>query len=147
MSMLPNYILVFIFAVFLIYSYINIKVKKAKVSNGCLYGIGIVVAVLLLGMSIYGIIFNIPLGQVQMLIENSFNIYKVKIKKSRNRYIQKITHETIELKPLRQNPQKYRRKESAGKRHENCLPKNRKNSTPQSTVRRNIHTEKYRKKY
>ena len=51
---------------------LNIKVKKAKVSNGCLYGIGIVVAVLLLGMSIYGIIFNIPLGQVQMLIENSF---------------------------------------------------------------------------
>lgn len=75
--MLPNYILVFIFAVFLIYSYINIKVKKAKVSNGCLYGIGIVVAVLLLGMSIYGIIFNIPLGQVQMLIENSFNIWSV----------------------------------------------------------------------
>ena len=72
MSMLPNYIWAFIFAVFLIYSYINIKVKKAKVSNGCLYGIGIVVAVLLLGMSIYGIIFNIPLGQVQMLIENSF---------------------------------------------------------------------------
>ena len=70
--MLPNYILAFIFAVFLIYSYINIKVKISKVSNGCLYGIGIVVAVLLLGMSIYGIIFNIPLGQVQMLIENSF---------------------------------------------------------------------------
>ena len=72
MSMLPNYILAFIFSVFLIYSYINIKVKKAKVSNGCFYVIGIVVAVLLLGMSIYGIIFNIPLGQVQMLIENSF---------------------------------------------------------------------------
>ena len=72
MSMLPNYILTFIFSVFLIYSYINIKVKKSKVSNGCLYEIGIVVAVLLLGMSIYGIIFNIPLGQVQMLIENSF---------------------------------------------------------------------------
>ena len=30
MSMLPNYILAFIFAVFLIYSYINIKVKKVK---------------------------------------------------------------------------------------------------------------------
>ncbi len=70
--MLPNYILTFIIAIFLIYSYINIKVEKAKVSNGCLYGIGIVVAVLLLGMSIYGILFNIPLGQVQMLIENSF---------------------------------------------------------------------------
>lgn len=70
--MLPNYILTFIIAIFLIYSYINIKVEKAKASNGCLYGIGIVVAVLLLGMSIYGIIFNIPLGQVQMLIENSF---------------------------------------------------------------------------
>lgn len=72
MSMLPNYILTFIFSVFLIYSYINIKVKISKVSNGCLYKIGIVVAVLLLGMSIYGILFNIPLGQVQFLIENSF---------------------------------------------------------------------------
>ena len=61
------------FTVFLIYSYINIKVKKSKVSNKCLYGIGILVAALLLGMSIYGIIFNIPLGQVQFLIENSFN--------------------------------------------------------------------------
>lgn len=72
MSMLPNYILAFILAVFLIYSFINIKVKKAKVSNGCIYGIGILVAILLLGMSIYGIIFNIPLGQVKLLIENSF---------------------------------------------------------------------------
>ena len=72
MSMLPNYIFAFIFTVFLVYSFINIKVKKAKVSNGCLYGIGILVAILLLGMSIYGIIFSIPLGQVQILIENSF---------------------------------------------------------------------------
>lgn len=72
MSMLPNYILAFIFTVFLIYSFINIKVKKAEVSNGCLYGIGILIAILLLGMSIYGIIFHIPLGQVQTLIENSF---------------------------------------------------------------------------
>ena len=71
--MLPNYILAFIFTVFLIYSLINIKVKKAKVSNGCLYGIGVLIAILLLGMSIYGIIFNIPLGQVQLMIENSFN--------------------------------------------------------------------------
>lgn len=70
--MLPNYILAFIFIVFLIYSFITIKVKKAKVSNGCLYGIGVFVAILLLGMSIYGIIFNIPLGQVQLMIENSF---------------------------------------------------------------------------
>lgn len=70
--MLPNYILAFIFIVFLIYSFINIKVKKAKISNGCLYGIGVFVAILLLGMSIYGIIFNIPLGQVQLMIENSF---------------------------------------------------------------------------
>ncbi|MDU5824335.1 MAG: hypothetical protein ACLTA5_10110 [Anaerococcus obesiensis] len=70
--MLPNYILAFILTVFLIYSFINIKVKKDKVSNGCLYGIGILIAILLLGMSIYGIIFNIPLGQVQTIIENSF---------------------------------------------------------------------------
>lgn len=72
MSMAPNYIFTFIFTVFLIYSFINIKVKKARVSNGCLYGIGILVAILLLGMSIYGIIFHIPLGQVQTLIENNF---------------------------------------------------------------------------
>ncbi|MDY4010525.1 MAG: hypothetical protein SOY60_02490 [Fusobacterium gastrosuis] len=72
MSMVPNYIFTFIFTVFLIYSFINIKVKKARVSNGCLYGIGILVAILLLGMSIYGIIFHIPLGQVQTLIENNF---------------------------------------------------------------------------
>lgn len=71
--MLPNYILTFIFTVFLIYSFINIKVKQAKVSNGCLYGLGVLIAILLLGMSIYGIIFNIPLGQVQLMIENSFN--------------------------------------------------------------------------
>ena len=70
--MLPNYILAFILTVFLIYSFINIKVKKAKVSNGCFYGIGVFIAILLLGMSIYGIIFNIPLGQVQLMIENSF---------------------------------------------------------------------------
>ena len=72
MYMLPNYILAFIFTVFLIYSFVNIKIKKAKVSNGCLYGVGGFVAILLLGMSIYGIIFNIPLGQVQLMIENSF---------------------------------------------------------------------------
>lgn len=72
MYMLPNYILAFIFTVFLIYSFINIKIKKTKVSNGCLYGIGVLIAILLLGMSIYGIIFNIPLGQVQLMIENNF---------------------------------------------------------------------------
>lgn len=72
MRMLPNYIFAFIFTVFLIYSFINIKVKKAKVSNVFLYGIGVLVAILLLVMSIYGIIFNIPLGEVQRLIENSF---------------------------------------------------------------------------
>ena len=72
MNMLPNYILAFIFTVFLIYSFVNIKIKKAKASNGCLYGIGVIIAILLLGMSIYGIIFNIPLGQVQLMIENSF---------------------------------------------------------------------------
>lgn len=60
------------FTVFLIHCYINIKVKKSKVSNKYFYKIGIVVAILLLGMSIYGILFNIPLGQVQFLIENSF---------------------------------------------------------------------------
>ena len=72
MEMLPNYIFAFIFTVFLIYSFKNIKIKKANLSNGCLYGFGILIATLLLGMSIYGIIFNIPLGQVQLMIENSF---------------------------------------------------------------------------
>lgn len=72
MSMLPNYIFAFIFIVFLIYSFVNIIVKKAKVNNGCLYGIGIFVAIVLFAMSVYGIMFHIPLGQVQMLIESSF---------------------------------------------------------------------------
>ncbi len=72
MDMLPNYIFAFIFTIFLIYSFINIKIKKANLSNGCLYGFGILIAILLLGLSIYGIIFNIPLGQVQLMIENSF---------------------------------------------------------------------------
>ena len=70
MNMLPNYILAFIFIVFLIYTFINIKVKKAKFSNGCLYGIGVIIAILIFAMSIYGIIFSIPLGQVQVMIEN-----------------------------------------------------------------------------
>ncbi len=70
MNMLPNYILALIFIVFLIYTFINIKVKKAKVSNEYLYGIGVIIAILLLAMSIYGIIFSIPLGQVQVMIEN-----------------------------------------------------------------------------
>lgn len=72
MNMLPNYIFAVIFAIFLIYSYVTIKIKKSKLSNGRLYGIGIMIAVLLLGISIYGIVFNIPLDQVQLLIENSF---------------------------------------------------------------------------
>ena len=72
MNMLPNYIFAVIFAIFLIYSYVTIKIKKSKLSNGRLYGIGFMIAVLLLGMSIYGIVFNIPLDQVQLLIENSF---------------------------------------------------------------------------
>ncbi|SUN75937.1 Uncharacterised protein [Streptococcus massiliensis] len=72
MSILPNYILAIICTVFLIYSYIIIKIKKAKIGNKFLYGIRIIIAILLLGMSVYGIIFNIPLGQVQSLIENSF---------------------------------------------------------------------------
>lgn len=70
MNMLPNYILAFIFIVFLIYTFINIKVKKAKVSNEYLYGIGVIIAILIFAMSIYGIIFSIPLGQVQLMIEN-----------------------------------------------------------------------------
>lgn len=72
MDMLPNYIFAFIFTIFLIYSFINIKIKKANFSNGCLYWFGILIAILLLGMSIYGIIFNTTLGQVQLMIENSF---------------------------------------------------------------------------
>mgnify|MGYP000857796362 CR=1 FL=1 len=35
--------------------------------------IGIIIAIILLAMSIYGIIFNIPLSQVQALIESKFN--------------------------------------------------------------------------
>ena len=70
--MLTLAFLTLIFIKLYIRNTVNIKVKKAKVSNGCLYGIGVFIAILLLGMSIYGIIFNIPLGQVQLMIENSF---------------------------------------------------------------------------
>lgn len=73
MSMLPNYVIAFICIVFLIYSAITLKIKKARVSNGCLYGIGVLLATLLLVMSIYGIVFDIPLGQVQALIERSLS--------------------------------------------------------------------------
>lgn len=72
MSMLPNYIFAVVLSAFLIYNYVNIRVRKAEVGNGCLLAIGIVLAVLLLGMSIYGIILGIPLGDVQVLIENIF---------------------------------------------------------------------------
>lgn len=74
MSMLPNYILAIVLSVFLIYKYISIKVNKVRVENPIVFAVGIVIAILLLGMSVYGIIFNIPLGQVQHLIEKAINL-------------------------------------------------------------------------
>lgn len=72
MRMAPNYVVSFMAAAFLIYSYVQITVKKAEVHNGCLHGIVVIIAVLLLGMSLYGIVCAIPLGEVQLQIERSF---------------------------------------------------------------------------
>lgn len=69
-QLFPNYFFAVTTIIFLIYSYINIKVKKAKVYNPIGYIIAVVIAILLLGMSVYGIMYQIPLGQVQSLIEN-----------------------------------------------------------------------------
>ena len=72
MSMLPNYIIAVIVIAFLIYSFVMLVIKRAKVHNLILYFLGVLLALLLLGMSVYGIIYNIPLGQVQQLIESRF---------------------------------------------------------------------------
>lgn len=72
MSMLPNYIIAVIVIAFLIYSFVMLVIKRAKVHNPILYFLGVLLALLLLGMSVYGIIYNIPLGQVQQLIESRF---------------------------------------------------------------------------
>lgn len=72
MSMLPNYIIAVIVIAFLIYSFVMLVMKRAKVHNPILYVLGVLLALLLLGMSVYGIIYNIPLGQVQQLIESQF---------------------------------------------------------------------------
>ena len=72
MRMLPNYIIAVIVIAFLIYSFVMLVIKRAKVHNLILYFLGVLLALLLLGMSVYGIIYNIPLGQVQQLIESQF---------------------------------------------------------------------------
>lgn len=72
MTMLPNYIIAVLAVLFLIRSFILMHIKKAQISNVLTFGISIILAILLLGMSIYGIVFQIPLGQVQSLIESSF---------------------------------------------------------------------------
>lgn len=72
MSMLPNYIIAVIVIAFLIYSFVMLVMKRAKAHNPILYVLGVLLALLLLGMSLYGIIYNIPLGQVQQLIESHF---------------------------------------------------------------------------
>ena len=72
MRMLPNYIIAVLVIAFLIYSFVMLVIKRAKVHNLILYFLGVLLALLLLGMSVYGIIYNIPLGQVQQLIESQF---------------------------------------------------------------------------
>lgn len=71
MNMLPNYILAFILFVFLIYS--GTHIQKAKIQNKFLYGLAILITLLLLGMSLYGIFHSMPLGQVQSILENHFS--------------------------------------------------------------------------
>ena len=60
MSMLPNYIIAVIVIAFLIYSFVMLVIKRAKVHNLILYFLGILLALLLLGMSVYGIINTFP---------------------------------------------------------------------------------------
>lgn len=72
MRMLPNYIIAVIGIAFLIYSFVMLVIKRSKVHNLILFFLGVLLALLLLGMSVYGIIYNIPLGQVQQLIESQF---------------------------------------------------------------------------
>lgn len=56
----------------LIYSFIQIGIHKAKILNIYLYAVEVIVALLLLGRPMYGVLYNIPLSQVQFQIENSF---------------------------------------------------------------------------
>ncbi|TRW27742.1 hypothetical protein FL857_04010 [Criibacterium bergeronii] len=72
MSMIPNYIIALISLSFLVYSFVNLVIKKVRFNNPIAYLIGVIVALILVSMSIYGIIFNIPLGQVQSIIEANF---------------------------------------------------------------------------
>ena len=70
--MIPNYIIALISLFFLVYSFVNLVIKKVRFNNPIAYLIGVIVALILVSMSIYGIIFNIPLGQVQAIIEANF---------------------------------------------------------------------------
>lgn len=70
--MIPNYIIALISLSFLVYSFVNLVIKKVRFNNPIAYLIGVIVALILVSMSIYGIIFNIPLGQVQSIIEANF---------------------------------------------------------------------------
>ncbi len=70
--MIPNYIIALISLSFLVYSFVNLVIKKVRFNNPIAYLIGVIVALILVSMSIYGIIFNIPLGQVQAIIEANF---------------------------------------------------------------------------
>lgn len=72
MNMMPNYIIALLSVLFLIRSFVVLHIRKSTVNNRLTYGMAIVLAVLLLGMSVYGIVFKIPLGQVQTLIESYF---------------------------------------------------------------------------
>lgn len=71
-SMVPNYVVLVVSAAFLAYTLINVVVRKAKLHNPLVYGISVAIAVLLIGMCLYGILFNIPLGQVQAMIESKW---------------------------------------------------------------------------
>lgn len=70
--MIPNYIIALISLSFLVYSFVNLVIKKVRFNNPIAYLIGVIVALILVSMSIYGIIFNIPFGQVQAIIEANF---------------------------------------------------------------------------
>ena len=85
MNMLPNYILAFILFVFLIYS--GIHIQKAKIQNTFLYGLAILITLLLLGMSLYGIFHFYAFGTgpidsgESFFIKRNFKISQSKRKK------------------------------------------------------------------
>ena len=74
-SMVPNYVLAVTSGAFLIFCFVRLFVQKAKVMpvGGGIPSliIQIVIAIIVLAMSAWGIVTNTPINEVQRLIEQS----------------------------------------------------------------------------